>query len=50
MEFVCFECISEQTAKSALQNIQRLMFITEVERVYCAVPTESLHNTNKFRL
>jgi hypothetical protein len=45
MEFVCFVWISEQTANSALQNIKILVFITEVESVYCAVRTESLYNT-----
>jgi len=50
MEFVCFVWISEQTANFALQNIKRLVFITEVESVYCAVRTESLYNTQKIRL
>jgi hypothetical protein len=51
MEFVCvFFRISEQTENFALQNIKRLEFIPEVESVYCAVRTESLHNTDTFRL
>jgi len=49
MEFVCFIRISEQTANFALQDIKRLDFITEWESAYCAVRTESLHNTDRFR-
>jgi hypothetical protein len=47
MEFVC---ISEQTVNFALYNIKRLVFITEVESVYCAVRTGSLYNTETFRI
>ena len=50
MEFVCFVWISERTANFALCNIKRLMFITEVESVYCTVGTESLYDTHTFRL
>ena len=50
MEFVCFLWISEQTANFALQNIKILVFITEVESVYCAVRTESVYNTDTSRL
>jgi len=50
MEFVCFVWISEQTANSALNNIKRLVFITEVESVYSAVRADSLYNTDTFRL
>jgi len=50
MEFVCFVWISEQTASFALHIIKRLVFITGVESVYCAVRTESLYNTDTFRL
>ena len=50
MEFVCFVWISEQTANFALYNFKRLVFITEVERVYCAVRTESLYNPDTFCL
>jgi len=50
MEFVCFVWISEQTAISALQNIKRLVFVTEVESIYSAVRTESLYNADMFRL
>jgi hypothetical protein len=50
MEFVCFVWISEQTANFALCNIKRLVFITEVENVYCAIRTESLYNRDKSRL
>jgi hypothetical protein len=34
---MCFVRISEQTATFALQNVKRLVFITEVESVYSAV-------------
>ena len=40
-----FVWISERTANCALHNIKRLVFITVVESVYCAVRTESLYNT-----
>ena len=42
---MCFVCLSEETVTFALYIINRLVFITEVESVYCAVQTESLHNT-----
>ena len=45
---MCFVRISEQTANFALDNIKRLVFITEVESVYCSVRTESLYNTDTF--
>jgi hypothetical protein len=41
--FMCFVCISEQTATFALHNINRLDFITERKSVYCAVQTGSLN-------
>jgi len=41
--------MSEQIANFAVRNIKRLVFITEVESVYCAVRTESLYNTHTFR-
>ena len=37
--FMCFLCISEQTAIISLFNINWLVFITETECVYCAVRT-----------
>jgi hypothetical protein len=37
-------------SKFALHNIKRLVFRTQVESVYCAVRTESLYNTDTFRL
>ena len=37
--FMCFVWISEQTAIISLYNINRLVFITETECVYCAVRT-----------
>jgi hypothetical protein len=47
---MCFVRISEeQTATFALQNIKRLVFITEVESVYSAVRTESLYKTDALR-
>jgi len=50
MEFVCFVWTLEQTANVALGNIKTLVFITEVEGIYCAVRTESLYNRDIFRL
>ena len=50
LEFVCFVWISEQTANFDLRNAKRLFFLTEVASVYCAVRTESLYNTDMFRL
>jgi hypothetical protein len=47
---MCFVRISEQTATFALQNIKRLVFVTEVESVYSAVRTESLYKTDTLRL
>jgi hypothetical protein len=47
---MCFVRILEQTATFALQNIKRLVFITEVESVYSAVRTESLYETDTLRL
>jgi hypothetical protein len=46
----CSVWISEQRATPALYNIKRLIFITEVDSVYSAVRTESLHKTDKLRL
>ena len=43
--FMCFVWLSEQTVTFALYIINRLVFITEVESVYCAVRNESLYNT-----
>ena len=50
MEFVCFVWISEITANRPLQNIKRLVFMTEVESAYSAVRTQSLYTTDTFRL
>jgi hypothetical protein len=47
---MCFVQLSEQTATFALQNINWLVFITEVESVYSAVRTESLYKTDTFCL
>jgi hypothetical protein len=38
--FMCFVCVSEQTAIISLHNINWLVCITETECVYCAVRTE----------
>jgi hypothetical protein len=48
IEFVLFVWISEQTAHFPLYIINRLVFITEVERVYSAVRTESLYKADTF--
>jgi hypothetical protein len=40
--------ISEQTVTFVLCIINRLVFITELESVYCAVRTESLYKTDTF--
>jgi hypothetical protein len=50
MEPVCFVWISEQTANFALHSIKGLVFITEVLSVYWALRTESLYNTDMFRI
>jgi hypothetical protein len=46
---MCFVWLSEQTITSALHIINRLVFITEVDSVYCEVHTESLYNKDTFR-
>jgi hypothetical protein len=50
MELVCFVWISEQTASFAVHSMERLGYVTEAESVYCTVRTESLYNTDTFRL
>jgi hypothetical protein len=45
-----FVRISEQTATFALHNIKRLVLKTEVESVYSAVRTDSLHKTDTLHL
>jgi len=47
--FICFVWLSEATVPYALYIINRLVFITEAESVYCAVRTESLYRTDTFR-
>jgi hypothetical protein len=42
---MCFVRISEQTETFALYNINRLVFKTEVESIYCAVHTQSWYKT-----
>jgi len=46
---MCFVWLSEQTVTFALYIISRLVFITQVESVYCVVCTESLCNTDMSR-
>jgi hypothetical protein len=43
---MCFVWLSDQTVTFALDIINRLVFITEAESVYCAVRTEPLYNTD----
>jgi len=43
---MCFVQILEQTATFTLHNVSRLVCITEVESVYCAVRTESLSKSD----
>jgi len=43
MAFVCCVWLSEETVTFALYNINRLVFITEVESIYSAVRTDSLY-------
>ena len=43
-------CVLRTNLEFALYNIYSLVFITEAESVYSAVWTESLYNTEKFRL
>ena len=43
--FMCFVWISEQTAIISLYSINWLVFITEMESVYCAVRTGHLNVT-----
>jgi len=42
---MCFVWISAQTVTFVLYIIKRLVFINEVENVYCAVRIEYLHKT-----
>ena len=46
---MCFVWLSEETVTFAVHIINRLVFITKVEGVYCAVRTESLYDTDRFR-
>ena len=47
---MCFVPILEQTATSALYCTNWLVFITEMESVYCSVSFESLYNADTIRL
>jgi len=42
---VCFEWISEKNIRFCPTETRRLIFIIEVESVYCAVRADSLHAT-----
>jgi len=44
---VCFVWLLEETVTFALYSINKLVFITEVESVYCVVRTESLYRAIK---
>jgi hypothetical protein len=44
--FMCFVWIKEQTATFAVYKINRSVFVTEMESVYCAVRTEFLYKTD----
>ena len=46
---MCFVWISEETVTLALYIINRLVFITEVDSVHCAVRAECLCKTDTFR-
>jgi hypothetical protein len=46
---LCFVWLLEERVTFALYIVNRLVFITEVERVYCAVRTEFLYNTDTTR-
>ena len=46
--FMCFVWISEQTAIISLYNINWLVFMTEVQCVYCAVRTGPLVHLRMF--
>jgi hypothetical protein len=45
--FMCFVWLSEETVTFALYIINRLVFITVAEGVYCAVGTDSLYRVIK---
>ena len=45
-----FIWLPEERAPDVLYIINRFIFITEVESVYCAVRVEALYNTDVFRL
>jgi hypothetical protein len=47
---MCFVWLSEQTVTFVLYITNRLVFVAEVESVYCVVRSESLCNTDTLRL
>jgi len=48
--FMCFAWILEQTAIISLHSINLPVFITDAERVYCAVQTRSSNQRDSFIL
>ena len=48
---ICVFCMDVgTTANFALLTLKKIVFITEVESVYCEVRSEALYSTQKFRL
>ena len=43
--FMCFVWLYEETVNFALYTINRLVILTEMESVYCAVRAEFLYKT-----
>jgi len=50
MEFVCFNGFRNKHQFFSYTRLQDWFFTTEVESVYSAVRTESLYNTDTFRV
>ena len=46
--FICFVCISEHTLTFVLCSIKRVVFISEMESIYCVVQLGSLKKTLHF--
>jgi hypothetical protein len=46
---MCFMWLSEQTVTFAVYIVNRLVFITKAESLYCAVRAESLYNMDTSR-
>jgi hypothetical protein len=47
---MCFVRISEQTATFVSYIINRMVFVTAMDSVYCAVRSESLYETDMLHL